>query len=395
MADFADTKDTKNAFVVQINNDQYNFSAATQPEKIEWMRDFNEAISNVRRKKVFGIPLKELIDNEIELNCGKLVDIPWIVRNSIEFLLANSTEAEGLFRLSGSAKEIERLSGLIDDGERFEWKLGEHDDHVVAGVFKLWIRELPEPIMTNEFYAEWIAAMKLGSASEINAACAAIISKIDDIHRFLLQYLMQCLHAVASKSDINKMTSGNLSIVFGPNILGKRSKSIVDPDYSAVYDVCSHLIDHYETLFSGVEEERIARESMREELEQKTKELKDAEIAELENIELWRPEDLREEAIKKAPLPDGDVVMEGFLDKKGANRRNWKTRWFVLHYKSLAYLKNSKDKTPQGVIVLDNCCVDTSSAKGRPFCFTIITENRSYYISVSYTHLTLPTNREV
>jgi len=48
-------------------------------------------------------------------------------------------------------KCLTTISGEIIDWESF-------DDHMVAGLLKQWIRELPEPLMTWGLYDEWIKA---------------------------------------------------------------------------------------------------------------------------------------------------------------------------------------------------------------------------------------------
>ena len=42
------------------------------------------------------------------------------------------------------------------------------------------------------------------------------------------------------------------------------------------------------------------------------------------------------------PPPAGTILKEGWLMKKGGNRRNWQTRWFVLKSPELSYYKNKK-----------------------------------------------------
>jgi len=75
-------------------------------------------------------------------------------------------------------------------------------------------------------------------------------------------------------------------------------------------------------------------------------------------------------------------LKSGFLSKKGVKRRNWNKRWFVLRSTTMAYYKNSNDKTPKGVINLrDIRSVESSFRK--PFCFAINTRDREYFISAN------------
>lgn len=52
----------------------------------------------------------------------------------------------------------------------------------------------------------------------------------------------------------------------------------------------------------------------------------------------------------------GDIVKEGWLEKKGKNRRNWKTRFFKLRYKFLNYYTTPLDEIPLGRIKLLSSC---------------------------------------
>jgi len=47
---------------------------------------------------------------------------------------------------------------------------------------------------------------------------------------------------------------------------------------------------------------------------------------------------------------------QGILEKKGAKRKNWNERWFVLKDNYLFYCKNEKSN-PQGIINLHGCTV--------------------------------------
>lgn len=78
----------------------------------------------------------------------------------------SALELEGLFRVPGNKTEIEKIKSDYDNGARnaaltcslcsplARWSgnypnLGcARDDHAIAGVLKLCLRELPEPLLT-------------------------------------------------------------------------------------------------------------------------------------------------------------------------------------------------------------------------------------------------------
>ena len=87
---------------------------------------------------------------------GRTISI--VLESCIAFLLECVTE-EGLFRVPGSTSEVRRLksgfdTGLADLCDRVS------DPHAVAGTLKLYLRELPEPLLTYTLYSDWLQAAK-------------------------------------------------------------------------------------------------------------------------------------------------------------------------------------------------------------------------------------------
>lgn len=66
---------------------------------------------------------------------------------------------------------------------------------------------------------------------------------------------MMCLNRVAAKSEKNKMSAANLSVIFGPNLmrapLERKEENVIEiTEY--VNDITLSLITHYEELFKDV-----------------------------------------------------------------------------------------------------------------------------------------------
>lgn len=83
--------------------------------------------------------------------------------------------------------------------------------------------------------------------------------------------------------------------------------------------------------------------------------------------------------------------IEGYLEKKGAKRKNWNTRWFVLKDNYLFYAKDNKTN-PQGIINTHGCTVcKLEGVTVRPYSFSLLAPksvsidakwtNRTYYLA--------------
>ena len=66
-------------------------------------------------------------------------------------------DCEGIFRLSGSAVLIQEYKAKFDNHESVNFE-NESDPHAISGLFKLYFRELPEPVMTWHQYDDFIIA---------------------------------------------------------------------------------------------------------------------------------------------------------------------------------------------------------------------------------------------
>ena len=65
----------------------------------------------------------------------------------------------GIFRLPGKASRIQALKELYDAGSQQDFGNSE-DVHTVASLLKLYLRELPEPVVPYVFYESYQQALE-------------------------------------------------------------------------------------------------------------------------------------------------------------------------------------------------------------------------------------------
>ena len=122
-------------------------------------QQYQEQITNV--KAAFGVPLTEAV--EYCAPRGVDVCLPAVVYRCIEYLEAkHAASEEGIFRMSGSNVVIKGLKSRFNaEGDVDLLSADEQlfDVHAVASLLKLYLRELPQPVLTRELHLQFISVL--------------------------------------------------------------------------------------------------------------------------------------------------------------------------------------------------------------------------------------------
>lgn len=100
-----------------------------------------------------------------------------------------------------------------------ERKLDGYKVHEVACLLKLWLRELPEPLLTFKLYEKLLALEKTVPNSDHKRLEVKKLIDTIGVNLPTFKYLIGFLGRVIKNSAINKMTASNVAIVFGPSML--------------------------------------------------------------------------------------------------------------------------------------------------------------------------------
>ncbi len=87
--------------------------------------------------------------------------------------------------------------------------------NAVAGLLKLFFRELVDPVIPFEFYDRFIDAMKIEVYNDKLIAIKDLVQTLPKENYSVLEYLMSHLNRVSTYSEENKMDPSNIAIVFG------------------------------------------------------------------------------------------------------------------------------------------------------------------------------------
>ncbi|XP_059050130.1 rho GTPase-activating protein 23 isoform X2 [Achroia grisella] len=175
-------------------------------------------------------------------------------------LPAHAVEAYGLrtvgvYRVPGNAAGVTALAAALDRGEP-----PPHDDarwadvHVASSLLKAYLRRLPDPLLTADLYASFIAADR---SPERARELRRLVHALPEAHYETLKYLIQHLRRVVEHSPYNKMEARNLAIVFGPTLVRGASDDMLAMvnDMSSQCRIIESFLTHYDWYFEEEEGE--------------------------------------------------------------------------------------------------------------------------------------------
>ncbi|KAK7890981.1 hypothetical protein WMY93_022944 [Mugilogobius chulae] len=166
----------------------------------------------------FGVEVSRLTSDERA--------VPLVVEKLMNYIEMHGLYTEGIYRKPGSANKIKELKqGLDTDVE--STTLDDYNIHVIGSVFKQWLRDLPNPLMTFELYEEFIRAMGLQDKKEMVRGVYSVIDQLSRTHLNTLERLIFHLVRIALQEETNRMSANALAIVFAPCIL--RCPDTIDP----------------------------------------------------------------------------------------------------------------------------------------------------------------------
>ncbi|XP_006629606.1 rho GTPase-activating protein 10 isoform X1 [Lepisosteus oculatus] len=178
------------------------------------------------------------------------------VRNSISAIEKRGITDQGLYRVVGVSSKVQKLLHLSLDEKTYndvnllapeDW-----DIKTITSALKLYLRNLPEPLMTYGLYKEFIVPAKCGSPGSRVHAIHYLVHKLPEKNQVMLEILMKHLANVAANCKQNLMTVANLGVVFGPTLMRPQEETvaaIMDLKFQNI--VVEILIENHETIFGG------------------------------------------------------------------------------------------------------------------------------------------------
>ncbi|XP_041648235.1 rho GTPase-activating protein 45 isoform X2 [Cheilinus undulatus] len=215
--------------------------------------------------------------------------IPFIITKCISEIERRALKMKGIYRVNGVKTRVEKLCQAFENGKELV-ELSQCSPHDISNVLKLYLRQLPEPIMLFRLYNSLMGLAKESlhseedttvdeaeSSSSIPGAgkgpelvdlgpdtdpeVLVLVEKLKELLKELpkanistLRYIIRHLRRIAELEEDNKMSPSNLGIVFGPSLMRPRPtgatislSSLVDYPHQA--RIVEAMIVFYSSIF--------------------------------------------------------------------------------------------------------------------------------------------------
>lgn len=228
---------------------KYVFAADDEKQRKAWVSSLMNVVSN-KLGTIFGGRLF------VALRRSPFV-VPALVHSCIQWMKIRALKEEGLLRVPGGGSIILSLKEAYENNE---WNPSQlmSDPHSVAGVLKLYFRELKDSIIPSALHAKFMAIKATKSVdmeAKVIKLKALIDQEMDQGSQFCLNYVIYFLTLLSGQSAFNQMKSKNCAMVLAPGLM-RSEKQGVEINPQAVAEqmleqeaVVNVLIDHYWEIF--------------------------------------------------------------------------------------------------------------------------------------------------
>merc|ERR1719341_2927463 len=180
-------------------------------------------ITNTRRRigrtliggqpKLFGGSLEEYLE-------GTSQDVPQIIKGCVRIINLYGLHHQGIFRVSGSQVEINNFREAFERGDDPTADMTDASDiNSVAGVLKLYLRELRDPVFSVQYFDQFMELAQLESKHEFVIKVRDLVKSWPRSIFVVMRYLFAFLNHLSGSSDENMMDPYNIAICFGPTLV--------------------------------------------------------------------------------------------------------------------------------------------------------------------------------
>ncbi|XP_030756158.1 SLIT-ROBO Rho GTPase-activating protein 1-like isoform X3 [Sitophilus oryzae] len=175
-------------------------------------------------------------------------EIPLILRSCIRVINLYGLHHQGIFRVSGSQVEINNFREWFERGEDPLADMTDASDiNSVAGVFKLYLRELREPLFPIIYFEQFMELAQ--NKRDFISKMREVVKSLPRPVMIVLRYLFAFLNHLSEFADENMMDPYNLAICFGPTLVPVPDDKDQVQYQNQVNELIKNIIIYHDEIF--------------------------------------------------------------------------------------------------------------------------------------------------
>ncbi|XP_004550020.1 rho GTPase-activating protein 42 [Maylandia zebra] len=151
------------------------------------------------------------------------------VKKCIELVEARGITTLGLYRTGGVNSKVQRLMTSVfasTAASDMQLEADAWDTKTITSGLKDYFRCLAEPLLTYRLHKDFIRAARYDELNHRVRAIHALVHKLPEKNRTMLDLLTNHLLKVSSHSNENMMTVSNLGMIFGPTLMRSQEETV-------------------------------------------------------------------------------------------------------------------------------------------------------------------------
>ncbi|XP_065332700.1 SLIT-ROBO Rho GTPase-activating protein 1-like isoform X2 [Cloeon dipterum] len=197
----------------------------------------------IGQPKLFGGSLEEYLESTNQ-------EIPLVMKSCIRVINLYGLHHQGIFRVSGSQLEINNFREAFERGEDPLADMTDASDiNSVAGVLKLYLRELREPLLPIIYFEQLMELAQLKPNEDFVVKMKELLQSLPRPVVIVMRYLFAFLKHLSEYSEENMMDPYNLAICFGPTLVPVPDDKDQVQFQNLINELIKNVIEMHEELF--------------------------------------------------------------------------------------------------------------------------------------------------
>ncbi|KAK1788298.1 hypothetical protein P4O66_016737 [Electrophorus voltai] len=175
------------------------------------------------------------------------------VRKCIHLVETRGIHTMGLYRIGGVNSKVQRLMTSVFAAKApadMDLDPDTWDNKTITSGLKNYLRCLAEPLLTYRLHKDFIMAVKSDDQNYRVRAVHALVYKLPDKNKEMLDILIKHLLVVSTHSQKNLMTVSNLGVIFGPTLMRAQEETVAAMMNIKFQNIVVEiLIENYEKIF--------------------------------------------------------------------------------------------------------------------------------------------------